>query len=48
MKNLPPYIILNNPDKKNAQILKKPASLLSFPLSKEDKEHIQILIDKYD
>lgn len=44
----PDYIILDDPNEKNIAVLKTPATPLTFPLSKSDKEDIQILIAKYN
>lgn len=43
-----PYIILDDPNEPNVQVLKTPAKPLVFPLSQRDTEDIQMLINKYD
>jgi peptide deformylase len=48
MSTLPPYVVLNDPDEKNADVLRTPAQPLTFPLSKEDRENLNILSDKFD
>lgn len=48
MENLPPYVVVNNPEDKKAGILRIPAQRVNFPLSQEDKHDIETLIAKYD
>jgi peptide deformylase len=47
-KDLPPYVIINDPEDKLREILTTPTPSLTFPLSEEDKQDIQTLIAKYD
>lgn len=46
--SLPNYVVINDPNCKNKDILEKPAEPFSFPLSKEDLEIIKILETKYN
>ena len=48
MPNLPSYVVLNDPQDNRVDVLRQPAKPLTFSLSEEDQEIIQILIDKYD
>lgn len=48
MKDLPDYVVINNPKSSDTAVLRKPAQPFTFPLSEEDKELVQILIDKFD
>lgn len=48
MTNLPSYVVINDSKENRHEVLRKPAEPLSFPLSEEDKEVIQILTQKFD
>lgn len=48
MPDLPAYVVLNDPKETKVNVLRNPAEPLSFPLSKEDRDFIQILINKFD
>ncbi len=47
MTDLPSYVYLDDPQDKRASVLRNPAEVVAFPLSKEDEEIIRILSDKY-
>ncbi len=48
MPDSPSYVIVNDPQDTRVDILLKPAQPLSFPLSREDREIIQTLMNKFD
>jgi len=48
VSNLPSYVILNDPQDNRVNVLRQPAQSLTFPLSKEDREIVQILTDKFE
>lgn len=45
---LPPYVVLNDPECPNTEVLRSPAEAFTFPLSKEDIDLINTLVHKYD
>lgn len=45
---LPEYIVYNDPNCLNKEILKTPAKEFMFPLSKEDEDLIDTLVEKFD
>ncbi len=47
-KNLPSYVIINDPDCPNRDVLTKPTEELQFPLNEEAREVIRILEAKFD
>lgn len=46
--SLPSYVILDNPHDKRSAILRKQAQRLTFPLSKEDQDVVEVLTQKFD
>ena len=48
VSNLPDYVVFNDPDAINHDVLRHPAQPLVFPLSPQDQEIIQILTAKFD
>ncbi|MBY0501782.1 MAG: peptide deformylase [Alphaproteobacteria bacterium] len=48
MPDLPPYVVLNDPKDAKSDVLRKLAEPLTFPLSREDREIVQILTTKFD
>lgn len=48
MTQLPSYVVINDPNCPNRDVLRTPAAPVSFPLSEEDKHIIQTLEAKYD
>lgn len=47
-QKLPDYVILNDPEGTNADVLRVPAQPLMFPLSVDDQESVRILEAKFD
>lgn len=47
-KELPSYVLIDDPQCQNRDILRKIAEPFSFPLSKDDKEILRILEAKFD
>ncbi|RZI47107.1 peptide deformylase [Candidatus Finniella inopinata] len=45
---LPPYVVINDPNCPNKEVLETPAKAFTFPLTKEDLAIIKILEAKYD
>lgn len=45
---LPDYVVINDPDCPNRDILQKPTEMLQFPLDEETQEVIRILEAKFD
>lgn len=48
MKNLPSYVVSNDPKETRGDVLTTPAQSITFPLSEEDKHVIDTLVAKYD
>ncbi len=48
MSNLPPYVVINDPDETRGDVLRTPAAALHFPLSVEDRKIVQILVHKFE
>lgn len=48
MSSLPGYVVLNDPDCPNVDILRKQGETLSFPLSAEDLHVVETLVAKFD
>jgi peptide deformylase len=48
MSTLPDYVVINDPNCKNKDILEKPSEPFVFPLSKEDLKIIKTLEAKFD
>jgi peptide deformylase len=45
---LPPYVVINDPDSKNKDVLRTPAKKVTFPLDDKTREVLRHLEEKFD